>query len=142
MAFHLYPRNDYQEHTLVGLTCKCKPKLDTEPDGEILFRHNSYDEREDRELTALEAYGKEWHKFYEGNDIAKKSMIYYNFLNFRDRNPHVFTVDNLLETRSGFTKKIKIMKETGKEEIGLWPEQLEGEIAGCDLILNSLLKVN
>lgn len=142
MAFHLYPTNDYQEHTLIGMTCKCKPKIDTEPDGEILFRHNSYDEREDRELTALEAYGKEWHKFYEGDDSAKKSMIYHSFLNYRNQNAETFTVDKLLETRSSFTKKLKIMQETGVQEIGFWPEQLEGEIAGCDLILNSLLKIN
>lgn len=44
---HVYPLNDLRTHTLIGLTCKCKPIQS----GNIIV-HNAYDGREfDEKIT-------------------------------------------------------------------------------------------
>lgn len=43
--FHVYPLNDDKEHTLEGLGCECKPRVEIENGREIVI-HNSYDGRE------------------------------------------------------------------------------------------------
>lgn len=137
MAYHIYPISDYREHTLEGTTCDCRPSVQFE-NGEMLVIHNSYDGREHRELKGLEAYGKETHKYYEGDDLAKASTIYHTYLNYTSATRQPFTIDKVLEVRLVYSDKLKRWEETGKEELGYSPEFCKREIAGCDLLLKQL----
>ena len=44
MAIHILPINDLKEHKEKS-TCECNPKLKIE-NGEMIFIHNAYDNRE------------------------------------------------------------------------------------------------
>lgn len=48
MSWHIIPINDLEEHEDRS-TCKCMPSLEMLENGDMLFVHNSYDERELRE---------------------------------------------------------------------------------------------
>lgn len=63
MAFHVYPLNDTKEHDLETSMCKCWPELKIE-NGELIIVHNSFDGREYRQLSPLEAYGCENRTIY------------------------------------------------------------------------------
>lgn len=43
--YHVYPLNDLKEHEIES-TCPCGPRSETQPGGDILIIHNSYDGRE------------------------------------------------------------------------------------------------
>lgn len=47
---HVYPLNDLGKHDLVGISCRCNPRLD---DGVVI--HNSFDGREfiEKELEKI-----------------------------------------------------------------------------------------
>jgi hypothetical protein len=137
MAYHIYPVSDYREHTLEGTTCDCRPSVQFE-NGEMLVVHNSYDGREHKELKGIEAYGKETHKHYEGDDLGKQSIIYHTYLNYTAKNRQPFSLDQVLEIRLTYSNKIKKHEETGKEELDYSPEYCKREIAGCDLLLKLL----
>lgn len=50
MIYHITPENDLKEHILES-TCACNPRSETQPGGDILLIHNSYDGREALELA-------------------------------------------------------------------------------------------
>lgn len=48
MSWHIIPINDNEEHE-ESSTCKCLPIMEMLDDGDMMFVHNSYDEREEKE---------------------------------------------------------------------------------------------
>lgn len=49
--YHVFPTNDIKEHNTEDTTCDCEPISETQPGGDILIIHNSYDGREGLELA-------------------------------------------------------------------------------------------
>ncbi len=57
--WHVYPVNDWLEHSTNGLACQCNPKLErTENDDGWIVIHNSFDGREYKEKDN-EKFGKQ-----------------------------------------------------------------------------------
>jgi len=48
--YHVYPLNDTKEHDLES-TCECNPVAETQPGGDIILVHNSWDGREAVEVA-------------------------------------------------------------------------------------------
>jgi len=45
MIWHILPINDLKEHIELT-TCECEPKVEFQPNGDMLIIHNSFDGRE------------------------------------------------------------------------------------------------
>ena len=45
MTWHILPINDTKEHDEKS-TCACHPKIEMQPNGDMLIIHNSFDGRE------------------------------------------------------------------------------------------------
>lgn len=45
MIYHITPINDLEEHQ-ESSTCKCNPKVEVQPGGDLIVIHNSFDRRE------------------------------------------------------------------------------------------------
>lgn len=46
MSVVVYPVGDIKEHDIYSTTCECNPKVECEPDSDMLIIHNSFDGRE------------------------------------------------------------------------------------------------
>jgi hypothetical protein len=132
MALHIYPLNDTKEHDIETTMCKCWPEIKLE-DGELLIIHKSFDGREHKELNDIESWGCENRIVYKGDDIAKNSMVYYNYINGTK-----FTIEQTLDIRLLYMNQLKEFEITGKEDLGMESDVCRKEIAGCDLILKLL----
>jgi len=134
---HYFPSNDLREHMFKGLTCECHPTTKTGDDDTMII-HNSFDGRENKKLEGIAAYGKETRRYYEGEDLAKNSIIFHTYMNYTSATRQPFDIDGVLEIRTMYSNKIKAQEETGKEELGFHPDYCNREIAGCDLLLKLL----
>jgi hypothetical protein len=130
---HVFPTNDIKEHMIDdNHACNCNPRIYYE-NGEMIVIHNSYDGRETREFNLLEEYGKETHYRYIGDDEAMNSMIWHYYKNYSHNG---IDIDWVLDARKRWKEKI------GSPTTFEWDDaECKKEIAGCDLILSELLKI-
>ncbi len=52
-TWHVVPNNDLKPHTEVGVSCKCRPRVEVVENGNRVVVHNSYDGREFFEVENL-----------------------------------------------------------------------------------------